>query len=138
MSPFNITSRTNSTLLGIIAIILVFTLVYSHLRMNSLSQKISDLNGSTLALSTALSSTTEVLQASIKDTNNSLFNALSIEQKNVGAIKEQLGGFKNQVGTLSGTLTNLQKLARLILNYSKNIQKPESFRNCLYCHLCLM
>jgi LAS superfamily LD-carboxypeptidase LdcB len=91
--------------------------------MNSLSLKVSDLNANILTLSTALSSTTEVLQASIKDTNNSLFNALSIEQKKVGAITEQLGGVQNQYGTLSGTLTNLQKLAQtdpeLLKKYSK-------------------
>lgn len=108
---------------GVIVAVFVVACVYTLWRMNSLSTRMDVLSVSVAALSGDFASTTASLKAAIDQSHSSLSNALASEQQSVGAIKDQLGGFQNKVGDLSGTLTTLQKLSRtdpeLLKKYSK-------------------
>lgn len=89
---------------------------YGHHRILALSSEIGALE-SQLALATA------VLEENIEETHTSLSTALAEEQERVGSIRERLGGFEQQVGSISGTVTTLEKLSRtdpeLLQKYSK-------------------
>lgn len=86
---------------------------YGYTRLTLLSDHI-------VLLNTELASTTSFLKNNINDATASLGDAIKQEKQNV---QEQLGGVKNQVGSLSGTLTTLQKLSKtdqeLLAKYSK-------------------
>lgn len=107
----------------LVALIFIVTETYSYRRMNSLSSRIDTLAADINSLNNNLASTTETLKIAINQTHTSLSSELSAEKQNVGAIREQLGGFQNQVGSLSGTLNNIQKLSQidpeLLKKYSK-------------------
>lgn len=104
----------------IIITLLIVQSIYSLVRLSTLSSRIENLTEHTETLSSSLASTTAILQKSIDDSHVALSNAISTEQQNV---QNQLGGVKNQVGSLSGTLTTLQKLSKtdpeLLKKYSK-------------------
>lgn len=112
--------RRVNYILALLAVLLVAGAVYSYVRFNQLSARIDILAVAINATNQNLASTTAELQSTIADTHSSLSKALTDEQQNVGTIKQQL---QNQVGTLSGTLTNLQKLQQLdpelLKKYSK-------------------
>ncbi len=96
----------------------IFTISwYGYVQFTALSARVDEL---TLELSSGLASTTAILQNSITDKTTSLANAINQEKQNV---QSQLGGVQNQVGSLSGTLTSLQKLSKtdpeLLAKYSK-------------------
>ncbi len=108
---------------AIVAVVFIGLVIYSVIRLNSLSTQINNLNTDIVSLRTDLASTTAELESKIAKTHDSLSSALSAERENVGAINAELGGFKSQVGSLSGTLNTLQKLAKtdpeLLRKYSK-------------------
>ena len=97
---------------GIAVILFLIVGIYSLVRMNSLSARISVLSTRIDRLSAELASTSNNLGTSIAQTQSSLSSALNSEHQNVGAIQQQLGGFQSQVGNLTGTLSNLQKLSQ--------------------------
>ncbi len=105
---------------GIIGLILIGLCIYGYISLNSLSIRLNTLSSSTNSLSIRLASTTEELQLAISNASSTLLNAISNENQNV---QEQLGGVQSQVGSLSGTLTTLQKLSQtdpeLLKKYSK-------------------
>lgn len=78
---------------------------YGYTRLNTLSGQITEL-GANLASTTAL----------LQDATTTLSDALNQE-------RQRLGSFQDQVGSLSGTLTDLQKLSKtdpeLLAKYSK-------------------
>lgn len=86
---------------------------YGYTRLNSLSAHVVQLNAE-------LASTTGLLRGSISDATTSLTNAINREKQDVQA---QLGGVKEQVGTIGGALTDIQKLNKidpeLLAKYSK-------------------
>ncbi|MES2315077.1 MAG: D-alanyl-D-alanine carboxypeptidase family protein [Patescibacteria group bacterium] len=108
---------------GIVGAVIATSAIYSLVRLNILNNRINALSQDVYSLATSLATTSKALQDSILQSHNTLSNALSREQDNVGNIQSQLGGFQKQVGGLSGTLTNLQKLAQtdpeLLKKYSK-------------------
>ncbi len=91
--------------------------VYGYTRINTLSEEIAELNAK---LDIRLASTTAFLQNNLAEATTSLANALQQEKQNVQA---QLGGVQNQVGSITGTVTSLQKLSKidpeLLAKYSK-------------------
>jgi len=107
----------------ILAIVVVVIATLSYRQAQAQQQRIDALALAVNTLSTSLASTTELLQASIDDTHSALSQALEDEQARVAAVKEQLGGVQSQVGTLSGTVTTLDKLTKtdkeLLAKYSK-------------------
>ena len=86
---------------------------YGYARLASLSRQVAELHAE-------LASSTAFLQNNISEATTSLGNALQEEKKNVQA---QLGGVKDQVGSISGTVTGLEKLSKidpeLLAKYSK-------------------
>ncbi|PIP87089.1 hypothetical protein COW81_02040 [Candidatus Campbellbacteria bacterium CG22_combo_CG10-13_8_21_14_all_36_13] len=88
-----------------------------------LSQKIDILVDHIAVLETQFASTTESLEENIRNTESSLSSALQKEKQNVVAIKEQFGNVEQKVGSITGTVTNLEKLSKtdpeLLQKYSK-------------------
>ncbi len=101
---------------GVFVFVLVLissTSWYGYTRLNILSASIAQVN-------TDLASTTAVLRWSISDATSSLADVINKEKQSVQA---QLGGVKAQVGSISGTLTDIDKLNKidpqLLAKYSK-------------------
>jgi LAS superfamily LD-carboxypeptidase LdcB len=86
---------------------------YGYTRLNSLSTHVA-------LLDAEFASTTGLLRGSISDATASLANAINKEKQDVQA---QLGGVKEQVGTIGGALTDIQKLNKIdpefLAKYSK-------------------
>jgi len=82
--------------------------------------RITELSGQVALLQSTLASSTAVLQNNLNEATTSLGSALQQEKQNVQA---QLGGVKDQVGSITGTVTDLQKLSKtdpeLLAKYSK-------------------
>lgn len=123
MKPFTHSDKHLVIGLTVIGAMLIGIATYSLIRMNLLSERIDTLSKDVYTLATSLATTTRELQDSISKTHSTLSNALSQEQQNVDTIQSQLGGFQRQVGSISGTVSNLQKLAQtdpeLLKKYSK-------------------
>ena len=75
---------------AIVAVIFIALVIYSVIRLNSLSTKIDTLNTDIVSLRTNLASTTTELESKIAKTHDSLSSALSAERENVGAINAEL------------------------------------------------
>lgn len=110
------TVLSQELMVGALIAIVIFAGVaswYGYTRFTSLSEQVGELN-------TRLASTTALLQSNINDTTVSLNNALQQDRQN---IQTQLGGVQDQVGSISGTVTDLQKLSttdpELLAKYSK-------------------
>jgi D-alanyl-D-alanine carboxypeptidase len=97
--------------------------IYTGIRLSMLSSKIETLTTDAEVLTAKLASTTVELRVAIDNTHASLSSALTDEQKNVSRIKEQLGGFEEQVDDFTDSLDTLEKLAQtdpeLLKKYSK-------------------
>ncbi len=94
---------------------------YGYTRLNTLSEQV-------VQLDSELASTTALLQGNIAEATSSLATTLQQERQNVQA---QLGGVQDQVGSLNGTLTDLQKLSKtdpeLLAKYSKIFFLPDTY-----------
>lgn len=104
--------------------------IYGHNRFKKISennivisQNIDHLSQEIISLQTKLASTTSDLSVSIKQNHVNLSNALDKEIKNVGNIEQKLGSYQKEVGSVSNTVTTLQKLSKtdpqLLQKYSK-------------------
>lgn len=94
---------------------------YGYTRITTLSEQVESLD-------IKLASTTALLQGDIAEATTSLGNALQQEKQHVQA---QLGGVKDQVGSIGGTVTDLQKLSKtdpeLLAKYSKVFFLSENY-----------
>ncbi len=94
---------------------------YGYTRINALSDHVAKLD-------MELASTRTHLESNIADATTSLGNELQQERQNVQA---QLGGVKDQVGSIGGTVTDLQKLSKtdpeLLAKYSKVFFLSENY-----------
>jgi LAS superfamily LD-carboxypeptidase LdcB len=102
-------------------IFMLFALGYGYFRILSLSVEVDHLNAE-------LSSTTALLANTIAEATSTLGNALQQDRQNLQA---QLGGVKDQVGSITGTVTDLQKLSQtdpeLLAKYSKVFFLSENY-----------
>jgi len=77
----------------------------------------------TNSLETQLASTTELLMTNIEQTNTTLADALEQERQKAVALEARLGTFQQEVGSISGTVTTLEKLSKtdpeLLQKYSR-------------------
>lgn len=118
---------------GIIALVVILLAgaIYSTIRISLLSGRIIALTSHIESLEANFASTTAILQDNITKNHNALAAALTAEQQNVGTIREQLGVYKDQVGSITGTVTNLQKLSKtdpqLLAKYSKVFFLSENY-----------
>lgn len=114
-----------------LAILLVAGAIYSIVRISLLSGRVITLTEHIQSLETNFASTTAILQDNITKNHNALAAALTAEQQNVGTIREQLGVYKDQVGSITGTVSNLQKLSKtdpqLLAKYSKVFFLSENY-----------
>lgn len=107
------------TIAGFIFIIALVGIAswYGYLRLTTLSEQITQLD---TKLDIQIASTTASLQNNLAEATSSLGNAFQQENLNVQA---QLGGVRNQVGSITGVVTDLQKLSKtdpeLLAKYSK-------------------
>jgi len=112
-----------AAILAVIFLFIGFMSWYGYTRVVLLSSGISELSAEVDSLKEELASTTALLQENISQTHATLSQALEQEKQNVVNIKEQLGGFEQEVGSISGTVTTLEKLAKadpeLLQKYSK-------------------
>lgn len=111
----HITTGYQVTAASFVVIALLISAIswYGYTRITTLSERVETLD-------IKLASTTALLQGDIAAATTSLGNALQQEKQNVQA---QLGGVKDQVGSIGGTVTDLQKLSKtdpeLLAKYSK-------------------
>jgi len=90
---------------------------YGYARITDLSAQLAELDA---RLESRIASTAAVLQSTLAEATTTLGTALKEDRQNVEA---QLGGVRSQVGSISGTVTNLQKLTttdpEFLAKYSK-------------------
>ncbi len=88
-----------------------------------INEQISLIKKNIKAIEGNVASTTDALQNNINKTHSDLSQALDDEKKNVGEIEALLGTYKEEVGTISGTVSDLEKLTKtdpeLLQKYSK-------------------
>jgi len=104
-----------------------FTIYYfvntGNQRLTIIDEKISLVNSDLKLIAENLASTTKRLQGNIAQTHTDLSLALDDEKKNVSEIEALLGTYKQEVGDITGTVTNLEKLSKtdpeLLQKYSK-------------------
>jgi D-alanyl-D-alanine carboxypeptidase len=108
--------KYQQVIIGTLVLVIMFVGAaswYGYTRLNSLSVHVEQLN-------TELASSTGLLRGSISDATASLASTINKEKQDVQA---QLGGVKEQVGTIGGALTDIQKLNKidpeLLAKYSK-------------------
>jgi LAS superfamily LD-carboxypeptidase LdcB len=93
----------------------------NHLK--SIDEKFSLVNSNIEFLEGKTASTTDQLQQGILQTYTELSLAINNEKENVGNIKDLLGIYQQEVGNISGTVSNLEKLTKidpeLLQKYSK-------------------
>jgi len=118
------------TLYSIIFLIIgssVFSIYYlakiGNENLVRIEENISSINSDIKSIAENLASTTERLQDNITKTYSDLSVALGDEKKNVSEIEALLGIYKQEVGDITGTVTNLEKLSKtdpeLLQKYSK-------------------
>lgn len=94
--------------------------IYEYARIHTLTRKLDTLTLNFVTLQSEMSSTTDDLRASLKRTNDALVLSLNQQDQNVGALEKRL---QQQVGSVAGTVTTLQKLSQtdpqLLAKYSK-------------------
>jgi len=86
-------------------------------------QRIAELSLHIATVEAQLATTSLALEGSIENAQTSLTSELSKERERVAALNDTLGSFQKEVGTISGTVTTLEKLSKtdpeLLQKYSK-------------------
>jgi LAS superfamily LD-carboxypeptidase LdcB len=117
LRSISLAQKLLAALFIVLVAVIVFLSWYGYERVTTLSAQIAE-----------LASTTEHLQNNIAEATTSLGDAISQEKKNV---QSQIGGFKDQVGSITGTVTDLQKLSKtdpeLLAKYSKVFFLSENY-----------
>lgn len=107
--------------LGVVTFLLVAYSGYNVWRVHTLSTQVN-------TLATALASTTQIFQDSLSAATTTFTNALSDERER---LQQQLGDVQDKVGTVSGTVSDLQKLStidpQLLAKYSKVFFLPDTY-----------
>lgn len=102
--------------------------VYGYVRLNILTAKIATLTEKVAVFQVQTASTTAELRADVKETRDTLTAALNQQNQNFGAVEQQL---KEQVGSVVGTVSTLQKLSKtdpqLLAKYSKVFFLSENY-----------
>jgi len=118
-----VTSISHVTPVAIVIFLLSGALAFGFFQIYTLQTKVSSLSQNLDTLTLALATTSEEFTKVLDDAQNSLTVALAEEKQKTSAIQQQLGNFQNEVGTISGTVGNLQKLSKtdpeLLQKYSK-------------------
>jgi len=113
LQHFPLSQKIATAVLIIITTLLIAVSVYGYLRLTALTEQV-------VALNSELASTTALLKGNIAEATTSLGDAIKQEKQNV---EKKLGGVQDQVGSITGTVTGLEKLSKtdpeLLAKYSK-------------------
>ncbi|MES3031289.1 MAG: M15 family metallopeptidase [Patescibacteria group bacterium] len=108
---------------ALVAIAFVTLASYSYAQLSHLRDDVSLLTAHISSLELTLASTTGTLAENITQTRSSLSDALIEAEKNANNLEKQLGKFQKEVGNISGTVDDLEKLSKtdpeLLQKYSK-------------------
>ena len=109
--------------LHLIILIIAVTACYSFVRIITLNSKLIRLTDHLSLLESNLASTTAEINGAISKTRSDLSSALNQEQQTAANIAQNLGTYQQQVQSITGTVTTLQKLSKtdpeLLQKYSK-------------------
>lgn len=118
--------NTYRVLLGIIITGLTCAVTYEYKEISNLQKQTEFLASELASTTAALSWNTYELSKNITDLRTQtlgLSNTLAYTQQNIDAVKSQMGGVEQTIGSISGTVGNLQKLAavdpEILKKYSK-------------------
>ncbi len=118
--------NTYRVLLGIIITGLTCVVTYEYKEISNLQKQTEFLASELASTTAALSWNTYELSKNITDLRTQtlgLSNTLAYTQQNIDAVKSQMGGVEQTIGSISGTVGNLQKLAavdpEILKKYSK-------------------
>lgn len=108
-------------LVGLLAVV-----IYEYQQITDLQKRTESLSSELASTTAALSWNTYQISQNITDLRTAtlgLTNTLTYTQQNIDAVKNQVGGVEQTVGSISGAVGNLQKLAavdpELLKKYSK-------------------
>lgn len=111
---------------GVIFVILGGVLIYQNSKITFISDRVDMVTSELASTTLALSRTNEQFTKNVTDLNKQtvgLSHTLTNTQKNVEAVKTQVGGVEQSVGVIGGTVATLEKLsqvdAQLLKKYSK-------------------
>lgn len=107
---------TRTSIGTIVAAVIILLAIWQAIWLNI---RISDLSGRIATLETDFASTTERLHGTLSETQQ----ALNAEKQNVETISDSLKTYRNEVGSITGTVETLEKLSKtdpeLLQKYSK-------------------
>lgn len=119
-------STVKKVFLGVLLTVLSGGLIYSFVKINSLTKNVTLLSHELASTTELLSLNTHQLSKNITDLSDKtvgLSNRLSDTKQKIDAVKSQVGGVEETVGSISGTVGTLQKLSQtdpeLLKKYSK-------------------
>lgn len=111
---------------SLIFILFVGVLVYELVQTRALTKRVDVLSQELASTTQALSLNTNQLSQNFTDLRNQtlgLSTTLNTTQQSIDAVKNQVGGVEQYVGSMSGTVNDLQKLSQadpqLLKKYSK-------------------
>ncbi len=96
--------------------------IYQMWRITLLSQQVTDLQDHMVFVTTTLTNTSKGI-THLKQENAGISDTLNNTKQNVEAVKSQVGGVVQKVGSIAGTVDNLERLSQvdpqLLKKYSK-------------------
>lgn len=119
----NYFSQVPAVAWGVFAVLAGF-LVYAFVEVSTLQKDVVSLNTQLASATSTLSQEITDLRTQTVALSNTLFNA----QQNIDTVRSQVGGVEQNLGSISGTLGDLQKLAKTDPEFLKKYSKV-SFLN---------
>lgn len=111
---------------ALVLVALIAAVIYEYQQITKLQERTESLSTELASTTAALSWNTYQISQNITDLRTAtlgLTNTLTYTQQNIDAVKNQVGGVEQTVGSISGAVGNLQKLAavdpELLKKYSK-------------------
>ncbi|MFM2357686.1 MAG: hypothetical protein RJA61_423 [Candidatus Parcubacteria bacterium] len=119
---------------GLILFLFGGSFIYAFFQIFTLKQTVNSLSSELASTTLVLLKNTEDLSnnvADIRAQTTGLYGSLSYAQQNIDAVKTQIGGVEQVVGSISGSVGSLQKLAlldpELLKKYSKVFFMNENY-----------
>jgi len=108
---------------GALIVILCGMVIFGQVQTNKIFSELEKQSNNISLLTENVSSTTQKLDLAISDTRLALSTELNKDREKASALENKLGTFEEKVGTISGTVNNLEKLSKtdpeLLQKYSK-------------------
>lgn len=105
---------------SVVALVLILIIVFGWIRFHKINGQVSTLSTHLATLETKFASTTDELKGNITKTSDTLIDQLNKDRLGVSNLAQNL---RQEVGSVSSTVTTLQKLSKtdpqLLAKYSK-------------------